>query len=148
MPPAGTPAEALAALRGAVLAEGGFLVGTASPGAPYYLRALFASPSVFAPGAPPDVDAEFLLDADGDATVAVRCVARPPPPGQLPRPDLGRTAERLFRIRRRLGWEEVFVLRQRGSPLLLETPLDGFGPVPPAGGVEYSRGGLDDPNAR
>ena len=74
-------------------------------------------------------------------------MARQPAPGTLPRADLGRTAERLFRLRRRLRWEEVFVMRAR-DVALLETPMDNFGPVPPAGGVDYARGGLDDPLAK
>ena len=138
---AGTPEEAAAELREAIEAEGGVLTDVASP---LYTRAAFTSTS---PSAPPDADVEFLLQTDGDATVAVRAVARPPAPGSLPRADLGRTAERLFRVRRRLRWDEVFVLRARDNALL-ESPLDGFGPVPPAGGVDYARGGLDDPLAK
>ena len=139
----GTPEEAASALRAAIEAEGGVLLD-ASKSTPLYTKAAFTSS---APSAPPDVTVEFLLQTDGDATVAVRAVARPPPPGTLPRADLGRTAERLFRLRRRLLWDEVFVMRARDNALL-ETPLDGFGPVPPAGGVDYARGGLDDPLAK
>jgi hypothetical protein len=139
----GAAADALDALAAAAKEDNGVVV--ARDDVAGYLRVAFTSA---APGAPPDADLEFLLQADGDATVAVRAAARAPAAvAALPRPDLGRTAERLFKIRRRLGWPEVFVLRGRGSALggLLETPLDGFGPVPPAGGADY--GALDDPLA-
>jgi hypothetical protein len=133
----------MAALLSACVAEGGVLQRRT----PVYLRVTFTSAF---PGAPPDADVEFLLQTDGDATAAVRAAVRAPGSGAagggaaLPRPDLGRTAERLFRIRRRLGWAEVFVMRSRDVGVL-ETPLDAFGPVPPAGGADYSA--LDDPLA-
>jgi hypothetical protein len=129
----------MAALLSACVAEGAVL----KQRTPTYLYVSFTSTF---PGAPPDTDVEFLLQTDGDATAAVRAAARVSPAGGGggARPDLGRTAARLFRIRQRLDWPEVYVMRSRGVGVM-ETPLDAFGPVPPAGGADYSA--LDDPLA-
>ena len=84
-----------------------------------YVRAVFVS------GAASDV-VEFLF-ASGDNTVALRAVPRNPS-----QKDFGRNARRLEQLRRSLGWTDVFILRNRQRFFgVIESPLDGFGPVPP-----------------
>lgn len=71
-------------------------------------------------------DVEFLIPT-GDNTVSLRAASRT---AELP--DAGRIAKRLDDIRRRLGWDEVFILRNRQRRfLVVESPWDDFGPPPP-----------------
>ena len=49
--------------------------------------------------------------------------------------------EQLNATRRRLGWGEVPVLRNRSRRFLfVESGFDDFGPVPPPGGMDYGGG--------
>lgn len=54
----------------------------------------------------------------------------------------GQPSQVLEDLRRQLGWEEVPILRNRQQPLLFESPLDSFGPVPPPV-PDYSRDLVD-----
>ena len=121
------------------MAEGGRLVAaSASDG---YIRAAFG-PASAAGGATADL--ELLLARDADATVAVRCLWPSQQQGVLAGLLPDQRAERLLeRLRLRLGWPEVFVMRNRSNLFGLESPFDSFGPLVPQGGVDYAA--LDDP---
>eukprot|EP00873_Tetraselmis_striata_P017721 jgi/Tetstr1/437985/TSEL_026615.t1 len=71
-------------------------------------------------------DVEFLIPP-GDNTVSVRSASRT---AELR--DGGRLSKRLDNIRRQLGWDEVFILRNRQRRFfVVESPWDDFGPPPP-----------------
>ena len=115
------PREALDAIRRALVAED----GTVEDHLPDvgYLRAAFRDGVVL----------EFLARGEDDLVCEVRGTLRGG--GVGPFPSLGGSApeKRLVRVRRRLGWAEVPVLRNRTPKVLgyFETPFDDFGPVPP-----------------
>ncbi|CAG9460539.1 unnamed protein product [Pedinophyceae sp. YPF-701] len=71
-------------------------------------------------------DAEFLF-ADNDNTVSVRSASRAPAKG-----DGARNARRLESLRLSLGWDKVYVVRNRQRAFgIVESPWDTFGPEPP-----------------
>eukprot|EP00798_Chlamydomonas_sp_ICE-L_P016271 gene16271-22451_t len=74
-------------------------------------------------------DVEFLF-AENDVTVELRSSSR-----YIKLPDGGRNERRLDFIRNSLGWENVPILRNRQRALVvIESPFDSFGPVPPSTG--------------
>jgi hypothetical protein len=114
--------EALDAIRRALVAEDGTIEDDLPDVG--YLRAAFRDGVVL----------EFLARGEDDLVCEVRGTIRGGG-GVGPIPSLGGSApeKRLIRVRRRLGWAEVPVLRNRTPKVLgyFETPFDDFGPVPP-----------------
>jgi hypothetical protein len=146
--------EATRRLRRAIVATGGDVVedvvavasdggdGGGGSAAEYqYLRAVF----------PGDVAIEFLLPKEGDAVCETRGVVASKSGvggGVGLRASMASLVarkspvdEQLNATRRRLGWGEVPVLRNRSRRFLfVESGFDDFGPVPPPGGMDYGGG--------
>jgi hypothetical protein len=127
--------ELYALLLEALRAEGALVLEKKEPAG--YVRAYMVRRAVHI---------EVLLQVDGDAIAEVRAVAATPSSAigfSLLAEDPAEAA--LTALRRRLGWAEVAVLRNRVAALpgLAESRFDRFGPPPPEGGVDLSRSDYD-----
>ena len=132
------PAEAFAALLDALRADGALVLRQSE--SPLYVYAYQPRDAIHV---------EVLLLTEGDSVALVRAAAAPAETAaSLLRLLPDRRAEKaLTSLRRRVGWAEVPVLRNRIEPfggVFGESPFDSFGPPPPEGGVD-DLSSLDDP---
>lgn len=105
-------------LRDAISASGGTVVDEQD----LYLRASF-------PGFGKDPDLFEFLFTPSDTTVSLRAV--PSGKGVLTKSRMRRTLEK---VRISLGWEQVYILRNRKRLFgVLESPFDAFGDAAPTG---------------